>query len=32
MDSVGATLLAMADVDPQDYLPATADPILGLLA
>ena len=31
-ESLGATLLAMADVDPQDYLPATADPILGLLA
>jgi hypothetical protein len=31
MDSVGATLLAMADIDPRDVLPESASPILGML-
>lgn len=31
-ESLGATLLALADVDPQEYLKATALPIPGLIA
>lgn len=31
MDSVGATLLAMADIDPADVLPESAAPILGMV-
>ena len=29
-DSLGATLLAMADIDPEEHLPAV-EPLLGIL-